>query len=562
MTVFDNLPLGRKLAAIGLAALVALCVAAALFGMQAKRQMTDDRLQQLRALVDTTVGVAAALEAQVQAGKLTHEQALGQFVADAMAMRYGNGSGYVFVNTMDGMTLANANTKIIGTNQIDVVTNGVNITRGLIDGIRQSGEVVLHYSYTRPGSEVLSPKVAYGKGFAPWNIMVGSGAYLDDIDADFAAMAERAGGLVLAVVAVLAVLGWAMMRRVSKPLRALEERMRTLAEGALDAAVPGDGRRDEIGRMAQAVHVFRDNALRVRQLEQDQAALQARAEAERQAALARLMQDFEARVGAVVQNVGQTAAGMRDAARALNETAAETTRESAAAAHAGERSSVNVQTVASAAEELSASVSEISRRVAESATIAKQAVGEMGRTDGSVKGLSESAHRIGEIVALINGIATQTNLLALNATIEAARAGEAGKGFAVVASEVKALASQTARATEDIRVQIDGMRTATDQTVAAVQGITGTIGRISEIAAGIASSMEQQGAATREIADNVQQVAAGTQEISSSTGRVSNLAGRTGQEAERVLGAPDTVSTQAAQLRAQVDGFLSAMRAA
>ena len=170
MTVFDNLPLGRKLAAIGLAALVALCVAAALFGMQAKRQMTDDRLQQLRALVDTTVGVAAALEAQVQAGKLTHEQALGQFVADAMAMRYGNGSGYVFVNTMDGMTLANANTKIIGTNQIDVVTNGVNITRGLIDGIRQSGEVVLHYSYTRPGSEVLSPKVAYGKGFAPWSV--------------------------------------------------------------------------------------------------------------------------------------------------------------------------------------------------------------------------------------------------------------------------------------------------------------------------------------------------------------------------------------------------------
>ncbi len=562
MRFFDNLPLGRKLALLGAAALVALGVAALLFGLQARRQMVDDRLHQLHALVDSTVGIAAALEARVQAGELTHDRALGQFIADVNAMRYDNGSGYILVNTLDGVALANANTRIVGTDQTNVATNGIYITRELRDGIRAAGEVLLYYSFTRPGSDVLAPKVAYARGFAPWNIMIGTGAYLDDIDTAFAAMAWRAGLLVLGVVVVLALLGWAMTMRVARPLGALEQRMRALAEGALDAPVPGDGRRDEIGRMAAAVHVFRDNALRVRQLEQEQSALQARVEAERQAALSRLMQDFEGRVGAVVQNVGGTAAGLRDAAMALNETAAETTRESAAAAQAGERASLNVQTVASAAEELSASVSEISRRVAESASIARQAVAEMGRTDTSVKGLSDSAHRIGEIVALINGIATQTNLLALNATIEAARAGEAGKGFAVVASEVKALANQTARATEDIRVQIDGMRTATEETVSAVQGITGTIGRISEIAAGIAQSMEQQGAATREIADNVQQVAAGTQEISTSTGRVSDLAGRTGQEAERVLGAADTVSAQARDLRAQVDGFLSAMRAA
>ncbi len=562
MRFFDNLPLARKLAMLGLAALAALCVAAVLLAAQAKRQMVEDRLQQLRALVDSTVGVATALEERVQAGKLTHDQALGQFIADVNAMRYDHGSGYVLVNTMDGVALANANTRIVGTDQTDVATNGIYITRELHDGIRKSGEFVLYYSFTRQGSDVLAPKVAYAEGFAPWNIMIGTGAYLDDIEAAFTAMAWRAGLLVAGVVAVLALLGWAITRRVARPLRALEQRMRTLADGALDEAVPGDGRRDEIGRMAQAVHVFRDNALRVRQLEREQGALQARVEAERQAALSRLMRDFEGRVGAVVRNVGGTASGMRDAAMALNETAADTSRESAAAAQAGERASLNVQTVASAAEELSASVSEISRRVAESAGIARQAVAEMGRTDGSVKGLSESAHRIGEIVALINGIATQTNLLALNATIEAARAGEAGKGFAVVASEVKALANQTARATEDIRVQIDGMRTATDETVAAVQGITGTLGRISEIAAGIAESMEQQGAATREIADNVQQVAAGTREISTSTGRVSELAGRTGQEAERVLGAADTVSAQAGELHAQVDGFLAAMRAA
>jgi methyl-accepting chemotaxis protein len=561
MTAFDNLPLGRKLTVIGLAALIGLCAAVALFGMEAKRQLLDDRLHQIHAIVDGASNIAAALEAQAQAGKLTQQQAMDRFVATAAALRYDHGAGYIFVNTMDGVTLTNANTKIIGTNQLDVVTNGIAITRSLRDGVLKSGDTTLYYTYYLPGTDQLARKVAYARGFPAWNVLIGTGAYLDDIDATFAAMAERVAMLVLGIVAVLAALGWLVTRRLAGPLGALERRMHALADGALDAPVPGGERRDEIGRMARAVEVFRDNARRMRALEQEQTAAQARTQAERRAELTRLTGEFEGRVGAVVQSIAGAAGNLRDAARALEETAAATTRESTAAAQAGEQATVNVQTVASAAEQLSASVGEISRRVSESAAIARQAVAEMGKTDRSVKGLSDSAQRIGEIVALINGIATQTNLLALNATIEAARAGEAGKGFAVVASEVKALANQTARATEDIRVQIDGMRTATGAVVTAVQDVTGTIGRINEIADAIAHAVDQQGAATREIAGNVQQVAGATGEISAATGRVSALASRTGGEAGRVLGAADTVSAQAGQLRSQMDGFVAALAA-
>ncbi len=562
MTLFDNLPLGRKLAVLVIAMLLALGGLAVFSAHEVRQGMLSERLQQLRATVESARSVAAGLEAEVQAGRLTHDQAIDRFAHLAMTMTYDHGNGYVFVYTMDGLTLAHPNTAQVGTNQLDVLTNGIAIARLLRDGVQQAGEIVLPYSYFRPGAKTLSPKIAYAAGFAPWRIFIGSGAYIDDIDAMFFTFAERLGAIVLLVAGGLALLAYAMARRITRPLNRLESRMRTLADGTMEPEVPGTDRRDEIGRMAQAVRVFRENALRVQQLEQAQASQQARAAEERRATLAGLMRTFESGAGAVVQSVGDTASAMRDAARGLTDTAADTTRESGAAAEAGERSSANVQTVASAAEELSASVGEISRQVAESAAIAQQAVTEMGRTDGSVQELSASAQRIGEIVALINGIATQTNLLALNATIEAARAGEAGKGFAVVASEVKALASQTARATDDIRVQIEGMQTATGQTVEAVRGITGTIGRISEIAAAIASAVEQQGAATREIAGNVQQAAAGAQDISASIGRVSAMAGRTTHEAQRLLGSADALSAQSGELKTQVAGLLSAMRAA
>jgi methyl-accepting chemotaxis protein len=255
---------------------------------------------------------------------------------------------------------------------MDVVTNGIAISRSLRDGVLKDGEVILRYSFYIPGTDRLARKVTYARGFPAWNILIGAGAYLDDIDGTFNALAQRCLLLVLAVAVVVAAIGWRVARGMTRPLRALEQRMRRPAEGSLDEDVPGRARQDEIGRMARALLVFRDNAAHMRQLEHDQAAAQARVAADRKATQTRLSQDFDTRVGAVVQTVGAAAASLREAASALGETAEATARESGGAAHASEQASANVQAVASAAEQLSASVSEISRRVTESAPRARR----------------------------------------------------------------------------------------------------------------------------------------------------------------------------------------------
>jgi methyl-accepting chemotaxis protein len=562
MTLFDNLPLARKLMLLTAGALVVWGMVLAGFALTVRQQMIAARLEQLRDIVDTALGLAGELDAQVKAGQLSRDAAQAEFMRDAAAMTYDKGHGHMLAMTMDGVMIAAADKGLIGRNQIDVATNGTPVARLLRDGVRQDGETVLRYADNRPGGTVPLPTIVYAAGFPAWNILIGSGASLDDIDAAFAALAMRLAAVVLTIAAVFVGSGWLASRRISAPLNRLEARMGGLAAGELEAAVPDAGRKDEIGNMARAVRVFRENAVRVRELEQQQAAVEAAAEARRRAAIADLMHEFEARVGGVAGHLATTATVIRDGARTLTDAAAETTRESAEVAATGQTASGDVQAVVGAADELSGSITQISHRVGESAEIAQRAVAETSRAGGSVRQLSESALRIGEIVSLINGIATQTNLLALNATIEAARAGEAGKGFAVVASEVKAFANQTARATGDIREQIEGMQTATGETVAAVANISGTIGQLSEIAAGIAASVQQQGAATHEIARSMQRVAVGTQKISASIGHVSAMAGRTGGEASRLLSAADTLGEQADDLRVRVNGLLAAMQAA
>jgi methyl-accepting chemotaxis protein len=275
----------------------------------------------------------------------------------------------------------------------------------------------------------------------------------------------------------------------------------------------------------------------------------------------KLADDFETNVKAVVESVSASAAEMQGTANSMSSTAEETSRQAVAVAAASEQASANVQTVASSAEELSSSIEEISRQVMQSSKIAEDAVDEAKKADEKVQGLAEAAQKIGDVVNLINNIASQTNLLALNATIEAARAGEAGKGFAVVASEVKSLATQTAKATEEIGDQIGAIQTATSDAVTAIKGISATITQISEISTAIAGAVEEQGAATREIAGSVQQAAAGTQEVSSNISGVTQAATETGSGAVQVLEAASQLSTQSEDLRRQVDAFLIAVRA-
>jgi methyl-accepting chemotaxis protein len=355
--------------------------------------------------------------------------------------------------------------------------------------------------------------------------------------------------------------GFLLTVTVAKPVIGMTSAMSRLAEHDLNAEIPAIGQKDEIGRMASAVQVFKDNMLKADELAAEQKAEQARKE-KRQEAIEGYIKTFDQSVSGSLDTLASAATELQSTAQSLSSTAEETNRQSTAVAAASEQASTNVQTVASAAEELSASISEISRQVSESTRIAGQAVTDAENTNAQVQALAEAAQKIGDVVKLINDIAGQTNLLALNATIEAARAGEAGKGFAVVASEVKSLANQTAKATEDISAQIKSIQGATTDSVRAIEGITSTISRINEIATTIAAAVEEQGAATKEIARNVQQASAGTNEVSSNIVGVTKAAGETGSASGQVLGAASDLAKQGETLRADVSQFLANIRAA
>ena len=413
-------------------------------------------------------------------------------------------------------------------------------------------------------------------------------------------------GIGLVLVALAGAVGWAIARSVSRPVTAIESAMGKLAEGDRSVEIPGLARADEIGAMAKAVQVFKENAAQMermeeerreserRQIETEREAERKRVEAERQAeddrrtaqkeaeereaqsrqrseklaqearkkAMLELAERLEQAVMGVAQGVSAAANQLQGTARSMSELAQGTEGRCTSLVATSTQTAQNVNKVASAAEQLSSSVSEITQRVGESARIAARAVEEAKNTNATVKGLTEAARRIGEVVSLINDIAAQTNLLALNATIEAARAGESGKGFAVVASEVKTLANQTAKATEEISSQIAAIQSATGDAVGAIESIGNTIGEISHIATVVAGAVEEQGSATREIARNVGEAAAGTEDVSRNLDEVSRSSKHVGGASDEVLKAAQAMSEKAGGLRSEVEKFLGEIRAA
>ncbi|MBR9971178.1 methyl-accepting chemotaxis protein [Magnetospirillum sulfuroxidans] len=368
--------------------------------------------------------------------------------------------------------------------------------------------------------------------------------------------------VVFAVVAVLIIgAGLVLRSGIATPIVAMTEAMRKLADGDKTIVIPAQGRGDEVGAMASAVQVFKDNMIRAEQLAAEQEAERA-VQLNRARAVDKLTKDFDNSVSSVLGIVSGAATEMEATAQSMTGNAQQTNDQATMVAAATEEASASVQTVATAAEELSASIAEIGRQVEQSSVTSRAAAEEAERTNKTVQDLAQTSVRIGEVVGLITTIASQTNLLALNATIEAARAGDAGKGFAVVANEVKSLANQTAKATEEITTQISSVQSATREAVRAIEGIVRRIGEINEIASAIAAAVEEQSAATTEIARNVQQAAAGTQEVSSSIGGVSQAASETGTSAEQVLAVARSLSQEAEGLKAMVDEFLGAVKAA
>ncbi len=370
-------------------------------------------------------------------------------------------------------------------------------------------------------------------------------------------------GIAAGALALGLIIAFLIARGIVRPVSGLTGGMKDLAGGNFDVVLPGLGRADEVGEMARAVETFKVLlAEKAKREAEEKMQADARAAADRKATMHKLADEFQVAVGNIVDTVSSASTELEAAAGTLMKTAEVTQSLSGAVAAASEQASANVQSVASATEEMTSSVNEISRQVQESAKIAGDAVKQAQQTDNRINELSQAAGRIGDVVKLITAIAEQTNLLALNATIEAARAGEAGRGFAVVASEVKALAAQTGKATEEIGTQIAGMQSATKDSVAAIKEIGGTIGRISEIASTIAAAVEEQGAATQEIARNVGEAAKGTTQVANNITDVNRGATETGSASSQVLSSAQSLSGESNHLKLEVEKFLSTVRAA
>jgi methyl-accepting chemotaxis protein len=517
----------------------------------------------LRAIVQSTVGIAQAIEVQVAAKTLTHDQAVERLREVMRPMRFDGGSGYVTMSSDDGIVMIHPiEPSREGKPSTAKDANGRALSGLYADVLRNGDGGVVTYAFPKPGQTQMLTKIAYVARFAPWHAVVLSGAYTDDLDADFYATLMRLslfGGLILILTTVVA---FAINRDIGLTLGRLVDAMGRLARGDLSATIPGDDRKDELGVMARALVVLKDNAGRMSALQQEQQAERQQTIKEKRQTIINLADRFDQEVRGVVDKVANAGGEMGAAARKVSGTADAAVKHAGSAMTDADQATLNVEGVAAAIEEMAATGAEISRQVACAATISRKAAEEGRRTNETVTGLTAAAQKVGDVVKLIQDIAAQTNLLALNATIEAARAGDAGKGFAVVAGEVKSLANQTAKATEDIRTQIASIQAESSSALAAIQSIAQTVDGVEEIATAISATVDQQSSAIQEVSGNIQQAASRTQQVAHSLRQMSAGLGDNGTAATGVLVAANALGQQADVLRQAVDSFLVTVRAA
>jgi methyl-accepting chemotaxis protein len=523
--------------------------------------ISAERIDKVRSLTEAAVSRVKTTYARYKSGELTEEAAKTLVKDELRSVKYGN-DDYFFIYDYDGFNVMHGSKpEREGQNfYTSVDTNGKQLVKEQIDRARD-GTNVVYVMFPRLGSDVAVPKLTYQIAFDPWRWSIGTGVYVDDIDARFNEVAWRFFSIAIALGLIIAACGYLLSRQIINPLARMTATLKGLAAGDRSLQVPETNRHDEIGEMAKAAQVFKE-MIEAERLRAEQEVQKQQADQERGRVMLELAAKFEATAGSIVGGVTSAATELQSTAQALARTAEETSRQSTTVAAASEQATDNVQAVAAATEELSSSIREIGQQVTTSSGMIGEAVQQAIWSNEQVQGLTAAAEKIGDVLKIISGIAAQTNLLALNATIEAARAGDAGRGFAVVASEVKALANQTARATEEIDVQIRAIQEATETSARSIKGVAETIGKVNETASSIASAVEEQGAATQEIARNVTRAAQGASEVASNIAGVNKVAQQTGVAAGQVLAQAGELSKNGGLLKRQVEAFLFEVRAA
>src|SRR5882672_5358167 len=550
-----NLTVYQRFAMIIAALSIVLFSASALQILVLRDAVLDERRTTVRNLVEAATRILTHYEAEAKAGKIEPDRARQMAFASISAMRWGEYSDYVGVygtgSADAGVTYVHANPKYINVNRWEFKdSTGKLLIQDIVRTARAGGGFVEYLAPRSAGGAELR-KLSYVGAFGAGDKMLAlqAGAYVDDVDAVVFRRMLWAGIAGLAGLAIAGFVAFWLGRGLVMPLKRTCAAMDELAKGNLAVEIPFVDRTNEIGRIARSLQVFKDHLVESTRLRAEQEETKARSAEDRRTAMARIADEFEHSIGGVIRGTTTAADELQNSASSMSTIAVGTTNQSAKVAAAAEQTASNVQTVAASAEELSTS-------------IAQSAVGQASRTEAMVGRLVEASQKIGEVMALIQTIAGQTNLLALNATIEAARAGDAGRGFAVVANEVKALSSQTAKATEEITSQIQAIRDATGSTVEAIREIGTTIGQMNEITGSIAAAVEEQGAATNEIARSVQQAAQGAQEVMQNITGVREASSQVDAAATLVLNAAARLTTQSEQLESETGKFLGNIRAA